>query len=96
MRGTSSPMPDGDVGTTRRRRRRRRTALAGAALVATVGLLGSACSKSSTSDSASTATTTPNEGTPTPGGKLVMAVTAAVGMCPLYRLIGVNTCKVKS
>jgi len=76
MRGTSSTMPDGDVGTTHRRRRRRRTALAGAALVATVGLLGSACSKSSTSDSASTATTTPNEGTPTPGGKLVMAVTA--------------------
>lgn len=27
---------------------------------------------------------------------IVMAVTAAVGMCPLYRLIGVNTCKVKS
>jgi hypothetical protein len=27
---------------------------------------------------------------------IVMAVTAAVGTCPLYRLVGVNTCKVKS
>ncbi len=27
---------------------------------------------------------------------VIMAITGAVGMCPLYRLIGVNTCKVKS
>jgi hypothetical protein len=26
----------------------------------------------------------------------IMALTALVGFCPLYRLIGVNTCKVKS
>lgn len=25
----------------------------------------------------------------------VMLVTAAVGFCPLYRLVGVNTCKVE-
>lgn len=25
---------------------------------------------------------------------IIMAVTAAVGVCPLYRLIGVNTCPV--
>lgn len=25
----------------------------------------------------------------------VMAVTAAVGFCPLYRLFGISTCKVK-
>ena len=27
---------------------------------------------------------------------VVMLVTAAVGFCPLYRLFGVNTCKVPS
>ena len=26
----------------------------------------------------------------------VMLVTAAVGFCPLYRLVGVDTCKVKN
>lgn len=26
----------------------------------------------------------------------IMALTALVGFCPLYRLLGVNTCKVKS
>lgn len=26
----------------------------------------------------------------------VMLVTAAVGFCPLYRLLGMNTCKVKT
>lgn len=26
----------------------------------------------------------------------VMLITAAVGFCPLYRLFGVNTCKVKT
>ena len=26
----------------------------------------------------------------------IMAITAVVGFCPLYRLVGVNTCKVKN
>lgn len=26
----------------------------------------------------------------------VMLITAAVGFCPLYRLLGMNTCKVKT
>jgi hypothetical protein len=26
----------------------------------------------------------------------IMAVTGAVGFCPLYRLVGVNTCKIRS
>jgi hypothetical protein len=25
----------------------------------------------------------------------IMAVTGAVGFCPLYRLVGVNTCKIR-
>ena len=25
----------------------------------------------------------------------IMAITGAVGVCPLYRLVGVNTCKVR-
>lgn len=74
MTGRSSTTPD-HVGGNRPHRPWRRAALASAAVAATVGLLGAACSKSSTPDSASTATTV-NEGTPTPGGKLVMAVTA--------------------
>lgn len=26
---------------------------------------------------------------------LVLVITAAVGFCPLYRLLGINTCKVR-
>lgn len=26
---------------------------------------------------------------------VIMAVTGAVGFCPLYRLVGVNTCKIR-
>ena len=26
---------------------------------------------------------------------LVLVITAAVGFCPLYRLVGINTCKVR-
>ncbi len=48
-------------------------ALAALAAVLAVGVVASACS---TSDQASTTTSTPGDGTPTPGGKLVMAVTA--------------------